>query len=245
MKIHLDQVFSIKDLGRLSYFLGIEVGYLPNGITLTQKKFTNELLQSAGITTFKRVVTPLPVNLKLEANEGDIFPDVGLYRCLVGKLNFLTHTRPDLAYIVQHLSQFLQQPRIPHYQALLHSLHYVSSTAGQGILLRTDEQLTLQAFSDSDWGACMDSRRYISGYVMLLGKSPISWKSNKQGIVSRSSSEAEYRSMSNAASEVTWLVRLLEELGVTNLKLVTLYCDNQSAIHIARNPVHHERTKHI
>ncbi|XP_074336065.1 uncharacterized protein LOC141673233 [Apium graveolens] len=237
LKLHLDQAFHIKDLGRLSYFLGIEVGYLPNGISLTQKKFTNELLQSSGITTFKKVVTHLLVNLKLAANEGEIFPGVTLYRCLVGKLNFLTNTRPNLAYTVQHLSQFLQQPRKPHYQALLHTLHYMSSTAGQGILLKVDEQLTLQDFSDSDWGACLDSRRSILGYVMLLGKSPISWKSKKQGIVYRSSSEAEYRSMSNAASEVTWLVRLLEELGVTNLKPVTLYCDNQSAIHIAKNPL--------
>ena len=80
---------------------------------------------------------------------------------------------------------------------------------------------------------------------MLLGKSPVSWKSKKQGIVSKSSAEAEYRAMSNAASEITWLVRLLEELGFTNLKPVVLHCDNQNSIHISKNPVQHERTKHI
>ena len=245
LKRHLDNVFSIKDLGRLSYFLGIEVGYLPEGITLTQKKFSKELLIEAGIGCDQHAVTPLPLNLKLKADEGQVYSDPSHYRSLVGKLNFLTHTRPDLAFTVQHLSQFLQEPREPHFNALVHVLKYVASTVGQGIMLKANEQLTLQAYSDSDWAACLNTRRSISGYVLLLGNSPISWKSKKQGTVSKSSSEAEYRSMSAAAGEVTWIVRLLEELGIKNLKPITLHCDNQSAIHIAKNPVHHERTKHI
>lgn len=132
---------------------------------------------------------------------------------MVGKLNFLTHTRPDLSYTVQCLSQFLQSPKVSHYQVLLHTLHYVASTAGQGIILQASDKLTLQAYSDSDWGACTDSRRSITGYVMLLGKSPVSWISKKQSTVSRISSEAEYHAMSSAASEVTWLVCLLQRIG--------------------------------
>lgn len=212
---------------------------------MSQANFTRELLQEANIDTTKSVVTPLPLNLKLRADEGELFSDPEKYRSLVGKLNFLTNTRPDLAFTVQHLSQFLQNPRVPHFQALNHTLQYVASTAGLGITLHATDQLVLQAFTDSDWGACQDSRRSISGYVMLLGKSPVSWKSMKQGIVSKSSVEAEYRAMSNAASEITWLVCLLEELGFTNLKPVVLHCDNQNSIHISKNPVQHERTKHI
>ncbi|KAL2941800.1 Retrovirus-related Pol polyprotein from transposon TNT 1-94 [Bienertia sinuspersici] len=245
IKHHLDLVFSIKDLGFMGYFLGIEIGYLPQGITMTQKKFTSELLQSYAPADHKPVVTPLPINLKLSASEGDLFDDPSLYRTIVGKINFLTHTRPDLSYTVQHLSQFLQEPRVPHFKALQHVLRYLSCTAGQGILLNGSSELNLQAFSDSDWGACLDSRRSISGYILMLGKSPISWKSKKQHTVSKSSSEAEYRALSHAAAEVTWVVRLLEEFGLTNLQPVTLFCDNQSSIHIAKNPVHHERTKHI
>lgn len=85
----------------------------------------------------------------------------------------------------------------------------------------------------------------LSGYVLKLGNSPISWKSKKQATVSRSSSEAEYKAMAHASAEVTWMVRLLSELGINNLAPVTLHCDNQSAIYIAKNPVFHERTKHI
>ena len=164
---------------------------------------------------------------------------------MVGKLNFLTHTRPDLSFTVQTLSQFLQLPRTSHLQALSHTLAYVQGTLTQGILLKATEQLSLHAFSDSDWAACPASRRSVTGYLILLGSSPISWKSKKQSTISRSSSEVEYRAMAHAASEVTCLVRLLEELGVHNLTPVQLNCDNQSALHIARNHVFHERTKHI
>ncbi|XP_021730460.1 uncharacterized protein LOC110697390 [Chenopodium quinoa] len=136
LKVHLDAVFSIKNLGKLSYFLGMEIGYMDTGITMSQKKFTKELLKEAGVQEDKTAVTPLPVNLKLQATEGELYDDPSKYRCLVGKLNFLTHTRPDLSYTVQHLSQLLQEPRMPHFRALHHTLKYINGTIGQGILLR-------------------------------------------------------------------------------------------------------------
>lgn len=139
----------------------------------------------------------------------------------------------------------MQTPRSSHWRALQYTLSYINNTCGQGIKLCGSDKITLQGFCDSDWGSCVDSRRSVTGYIMLLGRSPVSWKSKKQGTVSRSSSEAEYRAMASAAAEVTWLVRLLEDLAITNLKPITLNCDNQSAIYIAKNPVFHDRTKHI
>lgn len=139
----------------------------------------------------------------------------------------------------------MQSPTVDHYQALQHTLHYVASTSGQGIILNGSNQLRLHAYSDSDWGACLDTRKSVTGYLILLGSSPISWKSKKQHTVSKSSAEAEYRAMAVVASEITWLVRLLEELGVQNLRPVSLEGDNQSALQIAHNPVLHQRTKHI
>ncbi|XP_074328421.1 uncharacterized protein LOC141666331 [Apium graveolens] len=157
----------------------ITVGYWYDEITLSQTKFAKELLLEAGIVEYKTVVTPLPLNLKLQADEGEPFADPTLYKCLVGKLNFLTHTRHDLAFTVQHLSQFLQTPREAHFKALQHVSKYVASTVHQGILLNAGATLTLQGYSDSDWGACVNTRRSITGYIILLGKSPISWKSKK------------------------------------------------------------------
>ena len=132
-----------------------------------------------------------------------------------------------------------------HYQALLHQLNYIYSTIDQGILLKASDSITLQAFFDSDWAVYLDTRRSVTGYLLLLGSSPVSWKSKKQGTVSRSSSEAEYRAMSTVASEITWVVRLLADLGLQNLQPVTLHCNSQSSLHIDHNSVLHDRTKHI
>jgi len=245
VKQHLNEKFGIKDLGKLHYFLGLEVSHTAKGILLSQQKFTRDLLRDCGFHLKQTASTPLPLNCKLLPGEGTLLDDLTVYRTLVRKLNFLTHTRPDLAFTVQTLSQFLQTPRSSHLQALLQTLTYIQGTMATGILLKGVEPLHLQAFSDSHWAACPTFRRSVTGYLILLGSSPISWKSKKQRTVSRSSSEAEYRAMAQAASEVTWLVRLLEELGISNLTPVQLHCDNESALHIARNPVFHERTKHI
>lgn len=105
--------------------------------------------------------------------------------------------------------------------------------------------LQLEAYSDADWASCPNTRRSVSGWCMFLGSSLISWKSKKQACVSKSSTESEYRAMSSACSEITWLRGLLGELGVPQLTLTPLYADNISAIQIASNPVFHERTKHI
>lgn len=177
LKNHLHQVFSIKDLGPLSLFLGIEVSRISDGIILSQSKFTKELLADSSLDVTKTTKTPLPLSLKLLAEEGDFYHDPSHYRCLVGKLNFLTHTRTDISFAVQTLSQFLQAPRVQHLSALHHLLRYVASTIGQGILLQASKQLTLRGYSNSDWAACPNSRRSVTGY--LIGSSPISWKSKK------------------------------------------------------------------
>lgn len=142
LKDHLHKTFSIKDLGQLSFFVGIEVGYSTDGITLTQEKVTREMLLDCGIQLFKIVATPLLLSLKFTADMGLLIFDPSYYRCILGKLNFLTNTRPDLAYVVKTLIQFMQNPYESHLQALHHVLHYVHSIASQGILLRGSSQHT-------------------------------------------------------------------------------------------------------
>lgn len=176
LKSHLHQKFSIKDLGLLNYFLGIEVTYVPAGIVLSQMKFIKELLHeaSAVLDVKGKAVTPLPMHLKLQSDDGPLCSTPELYRSIVGKLNYLTNTRPDLAYTVQTLSQFLKHPCLSHVSALIHTLKYLNNTQSQGILLNASDTLTLQAFYDSDWGSCPDSRRSVTGYVLQFGGSPIS-----------------------------------------------------------------------
>ena len=130
LKSNFHQIFSVKDLGHLNYFLGLEMSYTAEGIVLTQRKFTNELLHDSGIHSFKKVVTPLSLNLKLQSGSSPLYHNPIHYTSLVGKLNFLTHTRLDLSFTMKTLSQDMQNPTDLHFQAFLYTLNYVASTSG-------------------------------------------------------------------------------------------------------------------
>ena len=244
-KSYLSQCFHIKDLGILKYFLGIEVARSPKGIFLCQRKYALEIVDECGMLGSKPVAFPMETNHKLALATGKLLSDPTQYRRLVGRLIYLTITRPELCYAVHILSQFMQQPREEHMEAAKRVLRYLKGNPGQGILLRSDSNLQLYAFCDSDWGACPLTRRSLTGYFVTLGTSPISWKTKKQSTVSRSSAEAEYRAMATVTSEVIWIRSFLAAMGVFLQQLIKLFCDNQAALHIAKNPVFHERTKHI
>ncbi|KAK9681638.1 hypothetical protein RND81_10G017000 [Saponaria officinalis] len=188
---------------------------------------------------------PLPRGLKLAVDSGEPLEEPGCYRRLIGRLLYLGLTRPDISYSVQHLSQFLVQPRQPHWQAAIHVVRYLKSTLNRGLFYPSQSDLTLEAYCDADWGQCAFTSKSLSGYCIFLGKSLISWKTKKQKTVSKSTTEAEYRSMSYATSEVVWVENILQDLRVCVPKPIPLYCDNKAATHIAQNPVFHERTKHL
>ncbi|XP_019231184.1 PREDICTED: uncharacterized protein LOC109212026 [Nicotiana attenuata] len=245
LKAFLDQKFKIKDLGRLHYFLGLELLYKPDGILISQRKFTLDLLKEYQVFDYSSVSSPLDPAIKLKAQEGNLLPDPTYYRKLVGKLNFLTNTRLDIAYSVQLLSQFMQAPRDTHLTAAFHLLRYLKKEPTLGVFFSNNPDYSIKAFCDSDWAACPDSKRSVTGYIILVGDSPISWKSKKQETVSLSSAEAEYRSLRKVVGELVWLSRLFAELTVVQSCPIQVFCDSQSAIHIAHNPVFHERTKHI
>ncbi|XP_015158799.1 uncharacterized mitochondrial protein AtMg00810-like, partial [Solanum tuberosum] len=215
------------------------------GVIISQRKFVLDLLKEYQCSQFSSFNSPLDATVKLRANEGTLLSDPSSYRKLIGKLNFLTNTRLDIAYGVQHLSQFMQNPREPHMQAAYHMLRYLKKDPTLGILMSSTDDYKVQAFCDSDWATCPDSRKSVSGYIVLFGSSPISWKSKKQETISLSSAEAEYRSLRKVVGELTWLERLFDELTIPRNGPFLVYCDSQSALHIARNPVFHERTKHI
>ncbi|CAA0829552.1 cysteine-rich RLK (RECEPTOR-like protein kinase) 8 [Striga hermonthica] len=154
-------------------------------------------------------------------------------------------TRPDITYAVQQLSQFVSAPLDTHWTAAVHVVRYLKSCPSLGLFYSSQTSLSLQAYSDADWGSCQDSRRSLTGYCVFLGSALIAWKTKKQVTVSRSSAEAEYRALSSTVCELQWLSFLLHDLVVSVDVPIPLWCDNQAALHIVANPVFHERTKHL
>lgn len=203
LRSFLDSQFKIKDLGPVHYFLGLEVHQTPHGYLINQLKYTQDLLHEFNCGSLTPVLTPLDFSVKLSLNEGDCLPDPSVYRRLVGKLNLLQHTRPDIAYSTQNLSQFLKDPRVSHMLSAIHVLRYLLNDPGQDILLNNSPDFSLVAYADSDWAACPISKRSVSGFYITLGGFPISWKSKKQPTVSFSSAEAEYRALRKVVAEVS------------------------------------------
>jgi hypothetical protein len=171
--------------------------------------------------------------------------DATNYRSIVGALQYLTLTRPDLTHAVNLVCQFMHQPGTSHFQAVKRILRYLQGTLDYGIRLLSHSSLNLYGFSDADWAGCPDTRRSTTSYCIYLGANCISWASKKQATVSRSSAEAEYRAMASATAELTWLTYLMRDLGISPSTTPTLFCDNTSALHMTVNPVFHARTKHI
>lgn len=241
----LSQKFHMKNLGQLHYFLGIEIHRSPDGFFLSQQKYVTDILKEYGMLNVKPLQLPMDSHLKLTQDKGVPLPDSTSYQRLLGKLIYLSITRPDIMFTVQLLTQFMQSPTSVHMQAAKRLLRYLSGTTTQGILLASHSAAKLTAYCDSDWASCPTTRRSTSGYCIFLGESPISWKTKKQNVVARSSTEVEYRSMALTTCEVTWISALLKDLGLKNIPPAVLKCDNQAAIAIAANPILHEKTKHV
>ncbi|KAI3701667.1 hypothetical protein L6452_26909 [Arctium lappa] len=245
IKQQLDNEFSIKNLGPLKYFLGIEVAKTSDGLVLSQRKYILDILQDTGMLGCRPSAFPFEQGTKLDKGEEEARVDATQYRRLVERLLYLQATRPDVTYAVNVLSQFVSDPRQNHLQAANRVLRYLKGTPGQGILLPRQGPSNLTAYCDSDWLGCPFTRRSRTGYLLLFGGGPISWKTKKQSVVSRSSAEAEYRAMASTVSEVLWVRWLLKDMQVQLTTPTSLFCDNQAARHIANNPVYHERTKHV
>jgi hypothetical protein len=171
--------------------------------------------------------------------------DATLYRSILGSLRYLVHTRPDIAFAVGYLSRFMEAPASDHLAAVKHLLRYIAGTLHHGCVYRRGYSEALIGFSDSDHAGDVDSRKSTSDVLFYLGASPISWQSQKQKVVAASSCEAEYITAATAACQGIWLARLLGEVLNKEAAPVIIHIDNKSAMSLCKNPVLHDRSKHI
>lgn len=244
----LHDTFTIKDLGLAKYYLGLEIHRTKEGLYLHQHKFVHDLLLEAGLEHAKPLSLSIDQTVKLSPTEGELLDDPSVYRKYVGKLLYLTVSRPDITYAVHHLSQFLQAPRAPHMLAVQRVLRYLKSTPFQGLFYSASSTLQLEAFCDSDWGSTLDSSgmlKSITGMCLMLGGSLVVWHSTKQKVISRSTAEAELRAIADTACEISWFNLLLTELQIPQTLPIVIHTDNQAALDIAKDLAFHPKTKHF
>lgn len=187
----------------------------------------------------------MDATVKLGSKENGTPVDKGRYQRLVGKLIYLSHTRPDISFAVSMVSQFMNCPTEDHMEAVYRILRYLKMTPGQGLFFQKTANREVEIFTDADWAGSITDRRSTSGYCTYVWGNLVTWRSKKQSVVSRSSAEAEFRALSQGICEGIWLKRMLHEIGIHTSGSLKVLCDNQSAISIAKNPVHHDRTKHV
>ena len=250
MKSSLSQRFKMKDLEKLSYFLGMKFKFGGDSVEMNQAKFVEKVLDKFGMSDCNPKATPCDLSAnKLSHGDSIELADPKLYRAIVGSLIYvMTATRPDLCHVVTLLSQNMNMPTKAHLSMAKCALKCLKSTVNYGLkFTRSSTELKLEGFCDSDWGSSED-RRSVTGYgFRLCDESPlISWKSKKQPTVALSICEAEYIALAAAVQEAKFLRRLLADFqGKRKAESVTLHVDNQGAIALAKNPVHHQCSKHI
>ncbi|XP_019229179.1 PREDICTED: uncharacterized protein LOC109210250 [Nicotiana attenuata] len=220
-----------------------------------QRKYTLELISELGLGAPKPAATHIEANIKLTTKEYDehtsssnatddeVLTDIS--QRLLGKLLYLTVTRPDIAYSVQTLSQFMQNLKRSHLEVAQRVVRYVKNQTGQGIPLSSKQRNTITTYCGADWATCPITKKSVTGFFIKYGDSLISWKSKKQSTISKNSAESEYRSIASTVAELVWILGLFKDIGIEVGLPVNIYTNSKAAIQIAANPVFYERTKHI
>lgn len=250
LKNDLGKIFEMKDLGPASVMLGIEISRDRKNrkLTVNQEHYTNEVLKRFQMENTRSAYTPMDKSIFNQLDDtGEPAPPSIPYRQAIGSLIYLVScTRPDLAFAVRKLSQYLESPLNHHWVAVKRVLRYLWTTRTKGLTYDGKKGTNVIGYSDSDYAGCRVSRKSTSGYVFLLAGAAISWKSKKQSVVATSSCEAEYVAICLAAKEAIWLARLIVDLGEKKKSTgVPLRVDNNGASSLAKNPTINERTKHI
>jgi len=216
-----------------------------HGIIITQEGYAKEVLKKFKMDDANPVSTPMECGIKLSKHEEGETVDPSLFKSLVGSLRYLTCTRPDILYAVGVVSRYMEHPTTTHLKAAKRILRYIKGTTNLGLYYSVSNDYKLVGYCDSDWGGDADDRKSTSGFVFYIGNTAFTWMSKKQPIVTLSTCEAEYVAATSCVCHAIWLRNLLKELNLPQKEPTKILVDNKSAIALAKNPVFHDRSKHI
>lgn len=233
------------NLGKMKYFLGVEVTQNEKGIFICHKKYAEETLKNYGMEDCNSVRNLMVPGNKLSKEGNRTSLDATSFKQLVGSLRYLTATRPDLIYSVNMVSQFMESPGEPHLAAVKHILRYVKGTRDFVIQYGRGRDAGLEGYVDNDYAGDESDRKSTTGYAFMFGGGAVSWASKKQPIVTLSTIEAEYVAAAYGACQAVWLRNVLIDIGFDQREKTTLFCDNSYAIKLSSNLVLHGRSKHI
>lgn len=242
----LNHIFALKDLGPLSFFLGIEVTYTESTIHLSQYKYIYDLLERCNILDVKPISSPIDSSVTKAITAPDpSYSDPSAYRHVVDSLQYVTITRLELSFAVNRACQHMHHPLTSHWRHVKRILRYLKGTLDHGLTLSASRNCDLVVYSDAGWATDPIDLRSQHGYVVFYGGNLVSWASRKQKVLARSSTEAEYRALAFATIELVWFCQLLQEIRQPLRSKPVLLCDNLSATFLANNPAISTRSKHI
>lgn len=240
---YLRKHFEVKEFDAKCY-LGLQIEQMIDGsIQISQEAYAKKVIRKFGMEDAHPVSTPMENHRALDADiegKASAFP----YREAVGSLIYLANgTRPDICFAVNFVSRYMERPTSVHVEAVKRIIKYLKGTLNFGLFYYSNTTFDVRCYSDADYAGCVETRRSTTGYCITMGGSILSWCSERQDSVSRSTTESEYIASSEAVRELVWLKRLLMELiGPFEPSLMM---DNASAVKLVKNPEQHKRTKHI
>jgi hypothetical protein len=244
-KREMKKVFEMTDLGKMTFFLGMEVQQKQNEIFICQQKYAKEILKKFNMEECRSTATPMNQKEKFCKEDGAAKIDETLYRTLIGCLMYLTATRPDIMNATSILSRYMHCASEIHFQAAKRIVRYIKGTIDYGLKFCQVKNSILHGYSDSDWANCVDDMRSTLGYCFCFGSVIFSWSSKKQEVIAQSTAEAEYVVATAAVNQAIWIRKLMADLLMEQKESTQILVDNQAAIAIAKNPVFHGKMKHF
>eukprot|EP00253_Pinus_taeda_P020165 PITA_20165 len=245
IKKELRKCFEMTNLGYVHYSPSIEVNLHPKSIFLSQKKYIGDLLNRFGMIECNSLSTPMEQNLKLTSIEGKEFEDATKYKRLVGSINYIATTRPDISFDVGILFSFMENPCEGHWSAAKRVLEYLKGIQDFGIKYTQVGDFNLIVYSDSDFDGDKETRVSTLSYVMSVGPGVVSWTSRKQLVLADFATKAKYVATTEARKEIVWFRKIPEYLQVKQVQSTPLMINNTSTINLAKNPKFHDQTNHI